>query len=483
MIEPLNRAPLHVRDTPARNPLERRAGSALSLPLGEIAGDLRPLAGTVRPRRATYELLVSNDTPLPLATFAYAVAGTPSNARMTWNAIVVPPYSAIAVALEIALPARGRALRVVAELHSKEAQLTLDAPPPGLSVRGLARRVAVAGSTLALACAAAASAALNRPEVYALAAPEAVRGGTPFNVAYAVGNESAASYVVETPDGLQVGRGRLARAAGAFTIALPPSAVSAGYDIRVTATGPLGSDERSTHLLALPALPHAFVASSGPHRAGARIAAFRLAGDAVRGGEAIIADYRTTARAGSVRLIDELGTVRAEALLNRTGRSILVAPYADVDQDMRVVVTTERGTARDEAALPVRVLSAEPAAVAAAGAVAAPATAAQDPGESEDSPPLAPAGASPIAVAPRTLAGGAIAVRILRHEPDLRVALFDAAGAELQSLAVPPDASTITLAAPAGTTTERASVIATFSKGFAQETFVRPVTLVPESAP
>jgi len=480
MIEPLNRAPLHVRDAPLRDPLEPRAGSALSLPLGEIAGDFRPLPGPARARRATYELLVSNDTPLPLATFAYAVAGTRSNARMTWNAIVVPPYSAIAVALEIALPERGRAPRVVAELHSKDAQLTLDAPPPGLSLRGLARRAAVAGSTFALACAAAASAALNRPEVYALAAPEAVRSGVPFNVAYALGNETAASYVVETPDGLQVGRGRLARGAGAFTVALPPSAVSAGYDVRVTATGPLGSDERTTHLLALPAAPHAFTAADGRRRGAARIAAFNLAGAEVRGGEPIVADYRTAARAGSVRLIDQLGTVRAEALLNRTGRSILVAPYTDVDQDMRVVVTTERGVARDEAALPVRVLSAQPAAVAAAS----PAQSAPESGVQGDaSPALAPEGASPIAVAPRTRAGGAIAIRILRHEPDLRVALFDAAGTELESTAVPLDARKITLAAPAGTTAARASVIATFAKGFAQETFVRPVTIVPESEP
>ena len=126
-VEP--KAPLSLRPPalPARflpAPAARPAGSVMELPLGEIAGDFHAIAGG-RSHHANYELLVSNDTPLPVATFAYATEQSKRRDRITWNAILVPPYSAIAVEIAIALPRHGRLPRVLAELHGEDAKLTV----------------------------------------------------------------------------------------------------------------------------------------------------------------------------------------------------------------------------------------------------------------------------------------------------------------------------------------------------------------------
>ena len=155
--------------------------------------------------------------------------------------------------------------------------------------------------------------AASQPKVLALAAPDGVRGGAPFSVAYAVGHASEVEYRVDTPEGLQVRAGKLDPRAGGFTVALPATPLSNGYDLSVTARGPLGSETRTTHLLALPSLPPV-TARAQRIRHGARIAAVALERDIVRGGAPIVIDYRASAQSGTVRLIDELGTVRVSNL-------------------------------------------------------------------------------------------------------------------------------------------------------------------------
>ncbi|MBD5654620.1 MAG: hypothetical protein IAI50_05500, partial [Candidatus Eremiobacteraeota bacterium] len=359
MIEPLERAPLRVRDAELA-PATLGAGSVLTLPFGEIAGDFRPMDLPQRRGRARYELLVSNDTPVPVASFAYALDGSQPGGRLTWNAIVVPPHSAVALEIEIVLPRAGRSSRVVAELHFEESKLVLDAPPPSPKGGPFLRRTLTIVAGLAFFCIGGLSIA-REPHVLALGAPDAARGGTPFQVAYALGNSSRAEYVVESPDGLQVRRGNLPSSSGAFTLNLPTADVSNGYDVRVTAQGLFGTDSLTTHVLSLPFVPPPAITTPAPVKvatvpSAARIAAVSLARDEVHGGEPIVVDYRTSAEAGSVRLIDQLGTIRAEALLSRHGRSIVIAPFVNADQDFRVVVTAERGGARDDAAVSVRVL-------------------------------------------------------------------------------------------------------------------------------
>ncbi len=436
---------------------------------------MRAIALNAKTRCATYELMVANETSAPVATFAYAAEAPQPGGLMTWNAIVVPPFSAIAITVDVTVPRRGRAPRVVAELHGEEAQLTLDADPPSLHARGLARRATLVASALFLLALGGASVAGTKTQVFALGAPETVRAGAPFSVAYAVGHATDAEYTVETPDGMQVRRGKLEPGSGAFTLRLPAAPVSSGYDVSIFARGRFGSDTRTAHVVALGTEP-----ARGRLAPAVRLDGVALENDSVKGGDPIAIDYRTNSRTGSVRLIDELGTVRAEALLRSDGRSVLVAPYVDADQDFRVSIDVERGTGHAQAEVPVRVLRGLPDAIGrsdppragpAAGALVPPGEAAADVAEAT------PPDNSPFAVAPVQASGRSIAVQIVRHEPDLHIALMGTSGTELEGVDVAPDQQSVVLPALEHLPTGRLAIVATFTKGFGQETVVRPIRL------
>ncbi len=443
------------------------AGSIMRLPYGDVAADFKAIALRGRRHRsACYELLVANDTPAPLATFAYAPDAS-SRGRLTWNAIVVPPFSAIAVEIDVALGRSRLRPRVVAELFADDAQLTLDATAPQDLPTRARRGVAAVVAGCAMLVGAVAFTQV-RPHVLALAAPAAVRGGSPFTVAYALGAGERGRYVVETPDGLQVRRGSLDGHSGAFTIALPQAHRSLGYDVRVTTSGRFGTDERTTHVVALPdrvARHHARAAATGVS-AIAGIGELALEHDTVHGGQPIVATYRASDTTGFVRLIDAYGTVRAEALLTPRGRSILVAPSVDTDQDFRVVATVERGATHAEAAAAVTILhGAAPAAPAvpadstttAAGVVAA-------------------RGAAPIAVDAVQAPARPIVVRIDAYRPGLHVALMGASTDELSGSDVAPGDTSVVLHPPERLVETHYAVVATYATGLGQETLIRPIT-------
>ena len=506
-VEP--KAPLSLRPPalPARflpAPAARPAGSVMELPLGEIAGDFHAIAGG-RSHHANYELLVSNDTPLPVATFAYATEQSKRRDRITWNAILVPPYSAIAVEIEVALPRHGRAPRVVAELHAEDAKLTLDGGPPHRFSRGLARRATLIFSALLLLAVGSVSFAKSQPHVMALAAPQTVHGGTPFSVAYALGDATSAEYRVETGDGLEVGRGDLPGGSGAFALALPAKPVSSGYDVRVYAHGRFGNDVRTVHVVAL-----ATGSARPPVTAGhaLQVGALALQNETVHGGDAIAVSYQTSATTGYVRLIDEIGTVRAEALLSPHGHSILQAPYVDTDQDLRVVVDAQAGSARAEAEAPVRILHvnsvlfgtsngnavavpgiasdpADPQAPPPAGssAVGAPPVAAADlsanPAAGADADAAVPPddGRGIISVAPIQRVGAPIIVRIGHFEAGLRVSVMGDSGEEIEGVDVTASEGGVVLPPLSAVVPRHLSVVATYARGFGQDTYIRPIAL------
>ena len=441
------------------------AGSVLRLPFGDVAADLRPTGIRKRPNRATYELMVANDTARPLATFAYAPDAT-SRGRISWSAIVVPPFSAIAVEIDVDLGRKHTTPRVVAELFADDAQLTLDAPPQPSDIGTLAKRaIALASAALILTLSASAYAAA-RPRVLALAAPATVRGGTPFTVAYALGESTRGRYVIETPDGLQIRRGTLDGRTGAFTVVLPTVHVSSGYDVRVTTAGRLGSDERTTHVVSLPP-----AAVSGPTAHGAaaaieaRVSDLALERDTVRGGEAIVATYRATADSGVVRLIDALGTVRAEALLNPRGRSLIMAPTVEADQDFRIVATALRGTTHAEVAAPITILHGVPAPAAIAIAPVV-----------HDGAVSAPRGIAPIAVDPIQTLTRPIVVRVDAYRPGLHIALMGSSSEEIVGSDVAPGDASVVLDLPKQLADAHYSIVATYATGLGQETLIRPIT-------
>ncbi len=446
--------------------LELAAGSVMRLPHGDVAAALRPTGSNGTPRRATYELLVANDTPAPLATFTYAVAAPGSRSPITWNAIVVPPFSAIAIEIDIAIPRRCRMPHVVTELVGEQAQLTVDAPPER-NARAFPRSFTLGAAALALVAIGAGSIAQSRPRVLALAAPPAVRAGTPFSVAYAFAGAVGGQYVVETPDGLQVRRGSLPDGAGAFTVALPTTVHSSGYDVRVWARGRFGSDERTTHVVIVAGRAARAATPRREVPRALRLGALALERDVVRGGESIVVAYRASDDRGIVRLIDGLGTVRAEALLTPRGRSILAAPHVDTDQDFRIVATAERGTARDEESVPVTILHAvKPTAPPPVLRTPAPAVAVVAVAKT----------AAPIAVAREQVAGRGIVVRIDRYEKNLHVALLGASSEEIVGSDVAPGESSVVLTPSGVSARARYDVVATYTTGFGQETLVRPIT-------
>ena len=335
---------------PPATPVRRGAGSMLSIPIGNIAGDFRAVDFNRRRRTATYELMVANETHGPLATFTYAVTRTRPGDAMTWNAITVPPLSSIAVTVDFGLPKRGLRQRVVAELHAIDAHLTLEADPPKLHPQGIARNFAIVATGALLLSLGAGAYAAGRPQVVALAAPAEVAGGKPFSVAYALGPLGSAEYTVETPDGVEPSWPSTG-ARRRFDLNLPAKAVTSGYDLRLVARNRLGDSVRIAHIVAL--APQ-YAGGAAGHRA--RIYKLALQQDEVRGGEPIVLDYKTSAATGTIKLLDQDGTVRAEALLNHRGNSILIAPYVEADQDFRVVLQAARGASRSESSVALRIL-------------------------------------------------------------------------------------------------------------------------------
>src|SRR5580704_18635438 len=89
-------------DSPSASSLP--AGSEITVADGQIAGALRLLSVDGRRRKAIYELLIANQTPMPLAAFAYGVGRPNPAGRLRWNAITVPALSSVAVPISIDLP-------------------------------------------------------------------------------------------------------------------------------------------------------------------------------------------------------------------------------------------------------------------------------------------------------------------------------------------------------------------------------------------
>jgi len=481
----------------------RRAGSVLAMPRGEIAGDIRLLDRSDRERRAIYEILVANETAGHLAAFAYAVSPGRGPNRMTWNAMVVPPYSAIAVEIDIALPRRGRPPRVVAEVHSEDAQLTLDsAPQLSRFSRDTIRRAALSATAFVLALGSIGGIVASRPRVAALAAPPRVVAGSEFSVAYALANASGGEYTIEAQNGLQVRRGAVPAGSGAFTVTMPTGPSAGGYDLHLFARGRLGTDERTLHVTSYVPAPVTVTGQTSD----VKISGLGLASETVVSGTPIIVNYHTPAQSGTVRLIDEYGTVRAEALLSRSGTSMLAAPLVDADQDLRVVVTAERGTDRDEAQVPVRVLRPQPpgggdfangnAAAQMVPAIAPDGTNAEQTTLSGTDLPPGVNGAAPVAaqgvtheavavpngppieVAKDQVASQPILVKVVRYEPKMRVSVLGTSGEELEGANVQPGDTVVSLSSPDELGTKHPAIVATYEDGSSQETIVRSIHVI-----
>jgi hypothetical protein len=484
------------------------AGSTLALPQGEIAGDFRASGRVDNRRRPIYELLIANDTAAPIATFAYALDGR-TQSRVTWDAIIVPAHSAVAVDIDVAVRPRGREPRMIAEVYTLDSKLVIDAKGDAGITRAVARRAIATVAGMAVVLTGSLAYAAMRPHVAALVAPQTVASGASFDVAYDA-RGSSATYSVDTPDGVEVASGTLDPRAGSFSVALPHADVSLGYDVSVAAAGPLGNDSRTIHVVAL--APVNVASTNVP---AVNVTHVSVERDAVDGGQPIVVRYRSTVPGGNVRLIDQYGTVRGEALLSSRGRSTLVAPYVDADQDLRVVVNAQRGDEHASAAVPVTVrhvaapaeaalataaavpaLAARPNAPAATNADTAQQSAADNPEDAaataaqprdQNSPaptiddnaePVVVLPGPPISVDPHQVAGQPVRVSVLHHDAGLHLSMMAPGGAELVSENVSPSVTSVLLEAPTQLVDggKGYSIVATFSRGVGQETVIRPIS-------
>jgi hypothetical protein len=447
-----------------RPPRVVRTGSHLAVPSGELAGDLKPLSVNRRRRVAIYELRVANDTSGPLVGFTY-VDEPNSGGTVNWSTITVPPHTSVATPIELPLPRRGRAQRVVTELHADGARLTLDAQPPSGNV--YAGRAAIALTVALIAGIASTTYVFARPQVDALVAPTQVAAGRPFQVLYALAPSTTnAQFSVTTADGRTIENGTLARERSSFSVSLPRTPRSTGYDVTISGANAFGRTFKKTHVVALaPPPPPPKRPTQSP---------IALAADTVSGGVPITVTYPRGIDAGGVKLLDQDGTERAAALVSKRGSSILIAPAVTVAQDFRVIVDLQRGSTLSERALALRI-------VPALNAAKTDAQASDDtaPASNDSSAPQVTSGV-PISVGQAPVRSGQpIFVRVLHFAPQMQITLINDRGEELQRLDVARGEDRLPLTAPTVSAPTTMIVLATFAHGVGQDSVVAPVTIRP----
>lgn len=439
-------------------------GVLVSLTTGSVAGDLRAVQRDEARRRTTYELLVTNETFAPVAAYTYALGQTP-DAGATWRTVTVPPFSSIAVTIEVPFPPRGVEQRVVAELHADEAHWTIDAHGP----RSVARPPKPAKIALALAFALAALAGGSYlafgPRVSALAAPASVPGGNDFQIAYATSGADRIRWRVENADGVELRGGDLREPRGAISLQLPPATRAEGYDVKLDAAGPLGSQTRTVHVVSL---PDTAKLAAEP----VRIASLIVASQTVASGKPILITYRTNAGAGNVSLLDQSDNVRSSRPLDSSGTTTLPAPRVWEDQAFRVVLDAVRNGAHAQSSVGVTV-KAGGGGYASAGYAGAPEVASvPDPADAMGSATIS-------LPKQRYRSGDVIPIGIPLNLSNVHVAIANAGGDELSSKDVLPGERTAALLVPDVATTTKLLVVATFGRGVGQETVVRSIVIRP----
>ncbi len=431
--------------------------------LHDIAATLQGVALSRDGRIATYELNVTNNSGATVGFLAYA-ASSKAAAPATYSTTLVPAFSSLAVTLDVTLPPRARADRVIFELRGENLRLSLDAAVPAKTGSSWRRALAAACGLIVVALAIAGSAL--KPHVVALAAPSSVVAGQPFGVAYASRGPANVSYTIETPDGLQVRSGTLDQRSDSFAAQVPVAPATQAYDVRVVAANRFGVDARQTRILAMPAAKTRVITAPAVARQqpaapqATPSSVLTLAHDTVSGGKPIVAHFLAGAATGTARLIDQNGATRATALLRSDGSAILVAPVVPVDQEFRVAVQVQKGNYALESDAGVLVKA--NGRKTPAGSVP-PAHANADPN-------------SPFAIGSAPVhAGSPLPITVLRHERGLRIALTGPAGNEISAVNVPSAAHSVDLKIPRAARAEDDLLLATFTRGSAQETVVQPV--------
>ncbi|MGH7756840.1 MAG: hypothetical protein ACREM8_11225, partial [Vulcanimicrobiaceae bacterium] len=493
--------PAHL-PVPASAPARERAGpgSIMALPSGSVASDIRPIEVDRRNKHATYEVLVANDSVSPVVAFAYAVGQSASGGAVSLSSFTVPPYTSVASEIQVKLPAAGTDPRVVVEILADSAHLTLDASP---ARRGRSwMRGAATPAVLTILALAGLGYLPNRPSVVALAGPNHVVAGQAFDVAYAARGARRLHYAVTRADGTTVSTGTLHGATGSFNIALPRTKHTTGYDVALTADGPLGASVRAFHVVAAAPVV-ARVRHKPVEPKIAHIAQLKLAASTVWSGKPVVVSYQAVADQGSVEILDQTGTVRASvpmAIAAGKGSATIVAPIAADDQEFRVVLHAQKGQTIAEQSVALFVHG-DPALAALNGTIPPNIAVAEPVSGPEGSTTVTTAsgvtvtslrggsGASmavlktaPFKVEQSSVrSGDLIHVAILDYESKLTIVLTAPTGDVIAAVAPKPGQTLALFRAPVVARTTKFSLLASFGRGGSQETFVHEIVIQPDS--
>lgn len=414
MVERTDLVPLLASMTAVALP--SRDGSVLTLPSGDVAARLRFVSATRR--RATYELVVVNDTSETVAAYTSAVPAAPKAAgtAVVWQGALVPAFSSVAVCVDVARTRHGEAAPVVAELRAAGTRLTIGAPH-----RGFTPTMSATQSTamLAIATLVIATLALGIAHGAGLGGVSAARASAPRPVS---------------------------------------KSIAAGHGLHVHAAPP-----RRLAAAVSPAVPRL------------RVADLHVP-TSVRSGESVPIGYTTAGTDGTVALVDESGRTVARTALDPRGISVLVAPRVDTAQDFDVIVAARRDGDRAQAVAPLFVRPAErhPKPQVRASAPPAPATGAAV-ARAPDNTVEAAVVTAPIGVAPVQSVGRPIVVRVLAHPRALHLSLFAAGGTPLGERDVPTDAASIVF--PALAKARDLSLITTYAQGPGEESTITPISI------
>lgn len=410
-------------------------------------------------RAGLFEITIDNRSPGPVEAIVFARHHRCAIAAAATSRIGVPGRTLATAIVEVPRP-RGSA-EVVAEISSFGS--TFVVPTLRRGARH-GRTVVLALASVGLGVGSVAGWTAAQPRVSLSLAREVVAGAS-VPVAYALEDARSGHFRLADAKGATIAEGNLDGRSGTFELAVPLRRRATFYEVDVTTANRFGSAAARVPFLAdapqvvAPSAPRVV---PRPAVAPFVLGPVTLAKAQVLSGKAIVVSYRPTAAAGSVRLIDEQGTVRAAALLNAAGTSMLLAPLVAADQDFSVVVDGALGTRHAQSAVSVRILKAH---------------------DMDDA--IAEArrkGTGPLVLGASTVASGdAIDVGIVEHEPQLRVALQDPQGTEIGSVPISVDRNVVSLVAPTVSAPATYLIVGTFIDGAGQQTILRPLRVVPAS--
>ncbi len=356
----------------------------------------------------------------------------------------IHPQSAVAVAVfaPLRVPWRLRTLDLLMENSSLRASAQAGVPAP-LAVR---LAVALAALVVALAIAAVAYRA-GRPAIQAFAVPARVLGGDAVTASYAVSGIGNARYVV-TLGGVPVASGALRAGRGSFTFAMKgrPGA----YRVALFAKGPFGSAQRSLALTAL-----AYMAA-----ARASIDALEVDPGVAAAGSPIVVHYAAHAQNGSISLVDAAQVAVQTVPYRASGAAVLTAPHVADPTQYQVLVRVARGGS---------------AARTAVGVLVVPQTL---PAPTPDVvASMVPAAQLMRVVPARVVSARHFSVVLLAHPANLRLTLEDRSGRALALRAIASNAAAVEFLAPRATVDRRYVIVASFTRGTADQLVLEPLTV------